>query len=59
MTVARATVNVDIFDAFDTFKQAHDGVSDEVVHVFLSHTAAAATHRGIALLVVATLSSRR
>jgi hypothetical protein len=33
LTAAKATVNVDIFDAFDAFKQAR-GVSDEVVHVF-------------------------
>ena len=32
MPVARATVNVDVFDAFDIFK-AH-GVRDEVVQVF-------------------------
>ena len=33
MTAAMATVNVDVFDAFDTFKHVH-GVGDEVVHVF-------------------------
>ena len=35
MTVARATVNVDVLDTFDIFKQAH-GMSDEVATQKLS-----------------------
>jgi hypothetical protein len=58
LTAARATVNVDIFDTFDTFKQAH-GVSDEVVRVFRIRIPSLRERReDIPLLVIVTLSSR-